>query len=104
VKIHALFDLTGAIREADATPGTQHESLILTSLLADIDNLDACVVNPGTSPAGTSASSPTGAAPHISSPRGTAPSDPRDADRGEIWWTSSGGTLASSTASTASAR
>jgi hypothetical protein len=48
VKLHALFDLeTGAIREVEATPGTQHESPVLVDLLADIDDLEAFVADPG---------------------------------------------------------
>jgi len=48
VKFHALFDLeTGAIKEAEATPGTQHESPILAGLLSDIDDIEAFVADPG---------------------------------------------------------
>lgn len=48
VKLHALFDLeTGTIRDVEATPGTQHESPILASLLDDIDDLEAFVADPG---------------------------------------------------------
>jgi len=48
VKIHALFDLeTGAIREVEATQGTRHESPVLAGLLAEIDDMETFVADPG---------------------------------------------------------
>jgi hypothetical protein len=48
VKLHALFDLeTGAIREVEATPGTRHESPLLSILLAGVDGVETLVADPG---------------------------------------------------------
>lgn len=48
VKLHALFDLeTGAIREVEATQGSRHESPVLASLLAGVDDLEAFDADPG---------------------------------------------------------
>lgn len=48
VKLHALFDLeSDAIKKVESTPGTQHESPILPSLLADVDDIEDFVADPG---------------------------------------------------------
>jgi len=102
LKLHALFDLeTGTIKEVEATPGTQHESLIIASLLADIDDIEAFIADPGyLSRRNLRLIADRGGTPYIKPKKNSTPG-PGDVGHGDRWWTSSRGTPASSTASTA---